>query len=62
MIVACPICSQKLMLNYTMLAGSLVVCPQCATDLRITGRNPDRVEAVPEAETLNAESKPESYA
>jgi lysine biosynthesis protein LysW len=62
MIVACPVCKQKLMLNFTMLAGSLVVCPQCDTDLRITSRDPDRVEAVPEEETLNAEGKPESYA
>lgn len=60
--IACPVCKQKLMLTYTMLVGSLVVCPQCDTDLRITNRNPDRVEAVPESETLNAEGKPESYA
>lgn len=60
--ISCPVCKQKLMLTYTMLVGSMVVCPQCDTDLRITSRNPDRVEAVPEAETLNAEGKPESYA
>jgi lysine biosynthesis protein LysW len=60
--IACPVCKQKLMLTYTMLAGSLVVCPKCGTDLRITSRNPDHVEAVPEEETLNAEGKPESYA
>ena len=60
--IACPVCQQKLMLTYTMLVGSLVVCPKCDTDLRITNRNPDRLEAVPESETLNAEGKPESYA
>lgn len=60
--ISCPVCKQKLMLTFTMLVGSLVVCPQCDTDLRITSRNPDRVEAVPEEETLNAEGKPESYA
>jgi lysine biosynthesis protein LysW len=60
--VACPVCSQKLMFNFTMLPGALVVCPKCDTDLRITNRDPDRVETVPEEETLNAESKPESYA
>lgn len=60
--ISCPVCKQKLMLTFTMLVGSLVVCPQCDTDLRITSRNPDRVEAVPEEETLNADGKPESYA
>lgn len=58
----CPICQQKLRLSFTMLVGSLVVCPKCDTDLRITGRDPDTLEAVPEAETLNANGKPESYA
>lgn len=60
--IACPVCKQKLMLNFTMLVGSLVVCPKCGTDLRIVSRDPDRLEAVPEEETLNAEGKPESYA
>jgi alpha-aminoadipate/glutamate carrier protein LysW len=60
--ISCPVCKQKLMLTFTMLVGSLVVCPQCDTDLRIVSRDPDRVEAVPEEETLNAEGKPESYA
>ena len=60
--LACPVCKQKLMLSFTMLAGSIVVCPTCDTDLRITNRDPDRLEPVPEAETLYAESKPESYA
>ena len=45
-----------------MLKGSLVVCPKCDTDLRITGLSPDVVQAVPESETLNADGKPESYA
>lgn len=60
--IACPVCQQKLMLTFTMLAGSLVVCPKCGTDLRIVSRDPDRVEPVPVEETLNAEAKPESYA
>ena len=59
---ACPVCSQKLQFTFTMLKGSLVVCPKCDTDLRILSREPDKVEAVPESETLNAEGKPESYA
>lgn len=46
--IACPVCKQKLMLNFTMLVGSLVVCPKCGTDLRIVSRDPDRLEAVPE--------------
>lgn len=60
--VACPVCSQKLQFTSTMLKGSLVVCPKCDTDLRITGLSPDVVQAVPESETLNADGKPESYA
>ncbi len=60
--VGCPVCQQKLRLNFTMLVGSIVVCPKCGTDLRITSRDPDSLEAVPESETLNAEGKPESYA
>lgn len=60
--LACPVCGQKLRLSFTMLVGSIVVCPKCETDLRITSRNPDQIEAVPESETRNAEGKPESYA
>lgn len=60
--VNCPVCQQKLKLSFTMLPGSLVVCPECGTDLRIASRDPDRVEVVPLEATLNAEAKPESYA
>lgn len=59
--VSCPVCQQKLKLSFTMLVGSIVVCPKCDTDLRITSREPDQLEAVPEAETHNANAKPESY-
>jgi alpha-aminoadipate carrier protein LysW len=60
--ISCPVCQQKLLLTFTMLPGSMVVCPECGTDLRIVSRDPDRVEVVPMEETLNANAKPESYA
>jgi lysine biosynthesis protein LysW len=60
--IACPVCQQKLMLTFTMLVGSLVVCPRCGADLRVVSRDPDQVEVVPLEETLNANAKPESYA
>ncbi|MCS6882462.1 MAG: hypothetical protein RMK84_14595 [Oscillochloridaceae bacterium] len=43
--------------------GMLVVCanPECGTSLRIVGRRPLRVEAVPEEETYTPDYRPESY-
>ena len=60
--VACPKCKQKLMLTFTMLPDSVVVCPQCGSDLRIVRRDPDQLEVLPPEATLNANAKPESYA
>lgn len=60
--LTCPRCQQKLMLTFTMLRGSIVVCPKCGADLRIVSRDPDRVEVLPPEATLNANAKPESYA
>jgi len=50
------------MLTFTMLRDSVVVCPKCGADLRVLSRNPDKVELLPPNATLNANSKPESYA
>jgi hypothetical protein len=57
----CPRCKQKLMLKLTMLPGATVICPQCAASLRITSRNPDRLEVTGDKSPLNANAKPESY-
>lgn len=60
--VDCPRCAQKLMLTFTMLPDSIVVCPQCGADLRIVSRDPDQLEVLPPEATRNANAKPESYA
>jgi lysine biosynthesis protein LysW len=60
--LACPRCKQKLMLTFTMLRDAVVVCPKCGSDLRVLSRDPDKVELLPPEATLNANSKPESYA
>ena len=58
----CPACKKALFLSPTMLVGTLVACVNCDSVLRITRRDPDQLEAVPQTATLNADSKPESYA
>ncbi len=58
----CPNCKQKLKLPITMLAGSIVICPQCGEHLRIVGRDPDRMEIMTEKQSLNKNGYPESYA
>lgn len=58
----CPRCKQKLMLSYTMLAGSTVICPTCAASLKIVSRDPNKVEVVGDKMLNNANAKPESYA
>ena len=60
--IACPRCKQKLMLTSTMLRDAVVVCPQCGSDLRVLSRHPDKVEVLAPEATLDANSKPESYA
>ena len=62
MTAACPVCKAKLWLNDTMRLGAMVGCVNCNSDLRVISRRPDKLEAVPESETHNADSKPESYA
>ena len=58
----CPVCKKKLMLSPTMRVGTLIGCVNCDNTLRVVSRAPDRIEAVPQAATHNADSKPESYA
>ena len=60
--ITCPRCNQKLKLNFTMLAGSTVICPTCDSSLKIVSRDPDEVEVTGEKAPLNRNAKPESYA
>ena len=62
MTVKCPVCGKKLFLSPTMREGTYVGCVNCDSVLAVVGRSPDRLEPVPETATLNANSKPESYA
>ena len=58
----CPACKKALKLSPVMRVGAQVGCVNCDNVLKIVSRNPDKVEVVSEAETLNSDSKPESYA
>jgi hypothetical protein len=61
--VRCPNCKQRLAVQSYVAEGAMLVCAnvKCGTSLRITRRNPLRVEAVPEAETYKVDYRPESY-
>lgn len=61
--IKCPTCKQKLAVQDYVKDGALVVCAnlKCGTSLRIVGRRPMRVEAVPEADTYKPDYRPESY-
>jgi lysine biosynthesis protein LysW len=59
--ITCPKCKQKLRLNFTMLAGTTVICPTCEASLKIVSRDPDRVEVTGEKIPRTANAKPESY-
>ena len=59
--ISCPRCQQKLKMNFTMLAGTTVICPTCGATLKVLSRDPDRVEMIGEKGPLNVNAKPESY-
>ena len=61
--VRCPNCRQRLAVYMYVTDGAMLVCAnvKCGTSLRITRRNPLRVEAVPEVETFKVDYRPESY-
>ena len=61
--ITCPVCKQRLALFSYMTIGAELVCanPTCLTPLRIDGRGPLRISIVPDAQTHNADSRPESY-
>jgi uncharacterized paraquat-inducible protein A len=59
--ITCPRCKQQLRLSFTMLVGSTVICPTCASSLRITSRDPFQAEVTGTKIPQNANAKPESY-
>lgn len=59
--VVCPICKQKLGIYNYMTVGTDVVCANCETNLRVEQHNPIKVKQIPISQTLNANSRPESY-
>jgi uncharacterized protein YbaR (Trm112 family) len=61
--VACPVCKQKLALFDYMTVGADVVCanPDCLTYLRIERRRPLQLRVIPDGQTYNADTRPESY-
>ncbi len=58
----CPACKKALKLSPVMRVGAQVGCVNCDNVLKIVSRNPDKVEVIAASATLNADSKPESYA
>ena len=60
--ISCPKCKQKLRLNLTMLVGTTVICPTCSSSLKVTSRDPERVEVTGENAPMTKNAKPESYA
>jgi alpha-aminoadipate/glutamate carrier protein LysW len=61
--IVCPVCKQKLAVFSYVAVGSDVVCanPTCLTSLRVEARGPLRVAVVPDEQTFDADSRPESY-
>jgi alpha-aminoadipate/glutamate carrier protein LysW len=59
----CPVCKQKLAVFHYVAIGSEVVCanPTCLTPLRVESRGPLKVAVVPQEQTYNVDSRPESY-
>ncbi len=62
-IITCPVCAQKLAIQGYVLPGTAVVCANadCLSNLRITQREPLKVEVIPIEATYNPDDRPESY-
>ncbi|NBU63592.1 MAG: hypothetical protein EBS29_03695 [Chloroflexia bacterium] len=61
MIVACPVCTQKLAIQAYVPVGTMLVCADCETNLKIVSVSPVKVVQVTTAETYNIDARPESY-
>jgi len=57
----CPECKQRLAIQSYTTVGTLLVCADCETNLRIVKMAPVKVERVDIDETRNVDSRPEAY-
>jgi len=61
MIVACPVCKQKLAIQAYVPVGTMLVCADCETNLKIVSVKPIKIIQVTIDETYNEDARPESY-
>ena len=60
-ITVCPACKQRLAVQAYTTVGTLLVCADCETNLRIVKMRPIKVERVGIEVTRNVDSRPEAY-
>lgn len=48
--VECPICGASIQLGQDAVVGELMSCPECGTELEVTGVNPPAVVEAPQEE------------
>lgn len=46
----CPVCGARVETDSTVVAGELIECADCGTELEITGTDPVALQEAPEAE------------
>lgn len=61
MIVPCPVCKQQLAIQAYVPVGTMLVCADCETNLKIISVKPSKVVKVTIEETYNTDARPESY-
>jgi alpha-aminoadipate/glutamate carrier protein LysW len=61
MIVACPVCKQKLAIQDYVPVGTMLVCADCETNLKIVSVKPIKIVHATIDETYNEDARPESY-
>lgn len=60
-ITVCPVCKQRLAIQPYTTVGTLLVCVDCETNLRIVNMSPVKVARVDIEVTRNVDSRPEAY-
>ena len=60
-LTVCPVCQQRLAIQPYTTVGTLLVCVDCETNLRIVKMSPVKVERVDIEVTRNVDSRPEAY-
>jgi alpha-aminoadipate/glutamate carrier protein LysW len=48
--VECVVCGAEIELGDDTVVGELITCPECGSELEVTGINPFTVEEAPEEE------------